>query len=289
MSGAPKFALVAGCLAAVVLATGCGAQPGSTHRASLQDCAGYGVRAIEQHLTVTRVPAACRGLTRAQIDQAVTRAVDIVAGGRRKVAWRRAAVAAGARLARLVTTPQPAISPAPGGIRPVAARQPPTGRGIAVAALLSWLLTAGIGSYLLVGWLMRGRIGLPRGRPGGIPSAVIVGHFGLAATGLVGWVAYLVTDRVFLAWTAVGLLLAVAGLGMATLLTGLDAPARAAVTAVVTAGASADGSGVIPAGDRSAGIVPSAGRPPVLLIAGHGALAMATLLLAVAAATAPGR
>ena len=81
-----------------------------------------------------------------------------------------------------------------------------------------------------------------------------------------------------------GLLLAVAGLGMATLFTGLDGPARA----VVSAGASADGSGVISAGDRSAGIVPS-GRPPVLLIAGHGALAMATLLLAVAAAIASGR
>ena len=286
MNVTPKMAVLAGALAAVVLAAGCGTQPGGTHRASVPGCAAYGVRAIERHVTVTRVPAACRGLTRAQIDQSVTRAVDIVADGRRKVAWRRAAVAAGARLARLVTTPRPAISPAPGSIRPVAARPPPTGRGIAVAALLSWLLTAGIGSYLLVGWLMRGRIGLPRGRPGGIPSAVIVGHFGLAATGLAGWVAYLVTDRVFLAWTAVGLLLAVAGLGMATLFTGLDGPARAVVAAPghPPMGAESYRPGTGARGHRAV-----RDRPPVLLIAGHGALAMATLLLAAAAAIASGR
>ena len=78
-----------------------------------------------------------------------------------------------------------------------------------------------------------------------------------------------------------GLLLVVAGLGMATLFAGLDGPAYAAAAG---AGASADGPGVVPAGEVPAGILPSRDRPPVLLIAGHGALAMATLLLAVAAA-----
>jgi hypothetical protein len=283
MNVTPKMAVLAGALAAVVLAAGCGTQPGRPHRASVPGCAAYGVRAIERHVTVTRVPAACRGLTRAQIDQSVTRAVDIVADGRRKVAWRRAAVAAGARLARLVTTPGPAISPVPGSIQPVSARPPPAGRALAVAALVSWLLTAGIGSYLLAGWLSRGRTGRPRGRPGGPPPAVIAGHFGLAATGLAGWAAYLATDRVILAWTAVGLLLVAAGLGMATLFAGLDGPVYAA-PAGAGAGASADGPRIVPAGEVPAGILPSGDRPPVLLIAGHGALAMATLLLAVAAA-----
>jgi hypothetical protein len=79
----------------------------------------------------------------------------------------------------------------------------------------------------------------------------------------------------------VGLLLVAAGLGMATLFAGLDGPVYAAPAG---AGASADGPRVVPAGEVPAGILPSGDRPPVLLIAGHGALAMATLLLAVAAA-----
>jgi manganese efflux pump family protein len=257
-------------VAAAVLAAGCGSQHRGAHRASMQGCADYAVRAIEQHVTVTRVPAACRGLTRAEINQAVSRAVDTVAGGRRKVAWRRLAVAAGARLSRLVTTPRPAISPVPGSMPSGSVRRPGSAGAIAVAALVSWLLTAGIGSCLLVGWIGSVGIGRPRGGQRSPPPAVVAGHFGLAATGLVVWIAYLAAGQVFLAWTAVGLLLAVAGLGMATLSVSLgDQGPAAVVPERPPAGAAQPGS-----------------RPPVLLIIGHGALAMATLLLALLAATA---
>jgi hypothetical protein len=50
---------------------------------------------------------------------------------------------------------------------------------------------------------------------------VIAGHFGLALGGLVIWAAYLVAGWAALAWTAVGVLLPVAGLGVATVSIGL--------------------------------------------------------------------
>ena len=171
MNVTPKMAVLAGALAAVVLAAGCGTQPGRTHRASVPGCAAYGVRAIERHVTVTRVPAACRGLTRAQIDQSVTRAVDIVADGRRKVAWRRAAVAAGARLARLVTTPPASDQP---GARQYSARsRPPAAHGPRDRRRRAVELAADRWYRFLparLGWLMRGRIGLPRRRAGRHPA-----------------------------------------------------------------------------------------------------------------------
>src|ERR1022692_3886333 len=226
MNVSRQVAAVAGCLLAVLLAAGCGAEPGSAHRATMQGCTDYGVHAIEDHVTVTRMPAACRGLSKEEINQSVSKAVDTVAGGRRKVAWRKLAVAVGARLGRLVTSVPP----------------------------------AGSGSCLLVTWMAHGGLRRERAGPGNLPPAVVVGHFSLAVTGLILWIAYLAAGRTFLAWAAVGLLLAVAGLGMATLSIGLGSPARA-----------------------PAGIVPPRGGPPVLLIAGHGALAMATLLLALLA------
>jgi hypothetical protein len=262
MNVSRQVAAVAGCLLAVLLAAGCGAEPGSAHRATMQGCTDYGVHAIEDHVTVTRMPAACRGLSKEEINQAVSKAVDTVAGGRRKVAWRKLAVAVGARLGRLVTSVPPAISAVSGGGQPVPDRRPGIDAALAVAVLILWLLTAGSGSCLLVTWMAHGGLRRERAGPGNLPPAVVVGHFSLAVTGLILWIAYLAAGRTFLAWAAVGLLLAVAGLGMATLSIGLGSPARA-----------------------PAGIVPPRGGPPVLLIAGHGALAMATLLLALLAVT----
>src|SRR6202035_1735681 len=64
-----------------------------------------------------------------------------------------------------------------------------------------------------------------RGRTGGMPPLIILGHFGLAVTGLGLWIAFMASDLRVLAWTAAGLLLPTAGLGMATLVTALPEPA----------------------------------------------------------------
>ncbi len=79
-------------------------------------------------------------------------------------------------------------------------------------SLIAWILTAGGGFFLLSIWLRRG--GLAQ-REGGnrIRPPLIFGHFGLAATGLVLWVVYLLTDSGALAWIAFALLALVAALG----------------------------------------------------------------------------
>jgi hypothetical protein len=83
---------------------------------------------------------------------------------------------------------------------------------MAWAALISWVITAGGGFVLLGLWLRHGGM---RQREGGrrIRPALIFSHFGLAATGLVLWIVYLLNDSDVLAWIAFGILLAVAVLG----------------------------------------------------------------------------
>ncbi|GAA2102260.1 hypothetical protein GCM10009841_18590 [Microlunatus panaciterrae] len=85
---------------------------------------------------------------------------------------------------------------------------------MAIAALITWIITAGFGFYMLGTWLRGG------GARGGGPSArshfrppVVFGHFGLAAAGLVVWIVYLVTDSSLLAWIAFVDLLVVVTLG----------------------------------------------------------------------------
>jgi len=81
------------------------------------------------------------------------------------------------------------------------------------AALISWVLTAGGGFVLLSIWLARG--GMAQQRAGGttIRPPLILSHFLLAASGLVVWIIYLVTDSDFLAWLAFAILAVVALLG----------------------------------------------------------------------------
>jgi len=88
---------------------------------------------------------------------------------------------------------------------------------MAWAALILWVVTALGGFYLLVTWLRHG--GMQQGdRPGRrIKPPLILGHFALAATGLVLWIVYVATDSDALAWIAFALLLVVALLGFTML------------------------------------------------------------------------
>jgi hypothetical protein len=81
------------------------------------------------------------------------------------------------------------------------------------AALILWVLTAGGGFVLLARWLASG--GMKQTGTGRIRPALILGHFGLAATGLVLWIIYVASDSSALAWIAFVLLLIVATLGFA--------------------------------------------------------------------------
>src|SRR5215212_8989980 len=82
-----------------------------------------------------------------------------------------------------------------------------------IAALVTWVITASIGSFMLIRWLSRGGL-----RPRGVatthfPPARVFTHFGLAAGGLVLWIGYLVTDSSAVAWIAFAALVLVALLG----------------------------------------------------------------------------
>jgi manganese efflux pump family protein len=83
---------------------------------------------------------------------------------------------------------------------------------MAWAALISWIVTAGGGFVLLALWLRHG--GMSQGEQGRqIRPPLILSHFLLAATGLVLWIIFLISDSDALAWVAFAILLLVALLG----------------------------------------------------------------------------
>jgi manganese efflux pump family protein len=94
------------------------------------------------------------------------------------------------------------------------------------ATLISWLLTASLGGYMLHTWLARGGLHRERARPGGLPPQLIFGHAGLAITGLLVWTSYLAVGVKALAWTAVVMLMITVGLGLSTVTLWTPYPAR---------------------------------------------------------------
>src|ERR687888_2467459 len=128
------------------------------------------------------------------------------------------------------------------------------------AALITWVLTAGGGFVLLSIWLKNG--GMAQRERGRIRPALILSHFGLAATGLVLWIIYVASDSEALAWIAFVLLLVVATLGFTMF--GVWLGQRRGRGGDVTAAPSA---------------VAAEQRFPVPIVGLHGLLAATTLVL----------
>ena len=130
------------------------------------------------------------------------------------------------------------------------------------AALITWILTAGGGFVLLSIWLARG--GMTQQASGGnaIRPPLILSHFLLAAGGLVVWIIYVATDSDALAWIAFATLAVVALLGWTMFAIWLRRRrARAGATEAATPG------------------TPAEQHFPVAIVAIHGLLAIATVLL----------
>ncbi|MEV4313717.1 hypothetical protein [Actinocrispum sp. NPDC049592] len=73
----------------------------------------------------------------------------------------------------------------------------------AIAALVAWVISAGVGVVMLLRW----RRAVPP------PPAALI-HLAAAATGLALWITYLSTDRpAALAWVTFGVLIVINGLG----------------------------------------------------------------------------
>jgi hypothetical protein len=94
------------------------------------------------------------------------------------------------------------------------------------ATLISWLVTASIGAFMLRSWLARGGLRRERARAGGLPPQLIFGHAGLALTGLLIWSVYEATGAKAAAWTAVVVMMVVIGLGLSTVTLWTPYPAR---------------------------------------------------------------
>ena len=135
------------------------------------------------------------------------------------------------------------------------------------AALIAWIATAGGGFVMLAIWLSRG--GMNQAREGGsrIRPPLILGHFLLAATGLVIWIIYVANDSDSLAWVAFVILAIVAALGwtMFALWYQRRQRGRTAATGVT--------------GEPGSSDTPPEQHFPVSIVALHGLLAVTTLVL----------
>jgi hypothetical protein len=94
------------------------------------------------------------------------------------------------------------------------------------ATLISWLVTASLGGYMLHTWLARGGLRRERAKAGGLPPPLIFSHAGLALSGLLIWAAFVASGARALAWTAVAVLMVTVGLGLCTVTLWTPYPAR---------------------------------------------------------------
>lgn len=140
---------------------------------------------------------------------------------------------------------------------------------MAVAALITWLVTAALGATMMATWL---RAGGSEPRAGGFPPPVVFDHFLLAAAGLVVWVVYLLTDTDAWARVAFVVLLLVAGLGDVLVLRWNRIRRSSDLT---TGGSSAGRAGRTAAATD----VRPERRIPAGLVGAHGVLAVATVVL----------
>jgi hypothetical protein len=247
----------------------------------VESCVQFGIAAIRHHVTVTSLPPACRGLTRAQVNFAVGTALHSAASGAGgKVRQRERIAKVSHFLEDLVAAVPPQRSepqaPAPAARQASQASQA-SQVTLGLIALCAWLITVALGLWMMTRWILRSRL---RHTPAGRlrrPPALNLAHLGLAGTSLLTWIAYLATGVTGLAWTACALLPLVAGLGMTLVF--LPPSASSADSAAAQALRTATASD--PARGES-----SRGRSrPAFTVGAHIIFATATILFAVLAVT----
>jgi hypothetical protein len=84
---------------------------------------------------------------------------------------------------------------------------------MSIAALVTWLVTAGFGFFMVLRWINHGGLRRSGAQASHFPPVRVFSHLGLAAAGLVLWIVYLVTGMSILAWVAFAALVLVAALG----------------------------------------------------------------------------
>jgi hypothetical protein len=156
---------------------------------------------------------------------------------------------------------------------------------MALAALITWVITAGLGFFMLGTWISNGGTRTDGSAASHFRPPVVFGHFLLAALGLLVWVVYVINDSQGLAWVAFVDLVVVAGLG--------DTLVYRWFKDRQTSGAGQTGSSALrrEAGGRTgstAGVVSATmlaeQRIPQAVVVTHGVFAVATVVLVLLAA-----
>lgn len=155
-------------------------------------------------------------------------------------------------------------------------------------ALLTWVVTALGGLFLLAIWLIEYDPDFQRAAATRLSVPVISGHAMLAIFGLGTWVTYLITDDDQFAWVTLAILAAVVSLGMSmatrwvVVYRSTARPARGRVPAAASVG---PGRAAVAGrlGEGSPGssdyLVPPERHFPIAVVIGHGILAFTTLAL----------
>jgi hypothetical protein len=163
---------------------------------------------------------------------------------------------------------------------------------MAYLALIAWFITVLGGLYMLAVWLIENDATDQRHATSRLPLPIIVGHMSLAVTGLAVWVAYLLLDRSALAWAALGILAAIALLGLTMFArwipvyrtTGAQARppqvARSSLFEPAPARAAATATAVYD--------VPPEGAFPLVVVLAHGTFAASTITFVVLTALGVG-
>jgi hypothetical protein len=137
---------------------------------------------------------------------------------------------------------------------------------MAYVALITWFCTILAGLYMLAVWLIENDKADGNAAASQLRAPVIVTHLLLAVTGLCVWVAYLILDRQALAWGAVTILGLIALLGVAMFARWIPASREPGVPVAAAA---------LPAAPPA----PPESNFPMVVVAGHGLLALSTVVL----------
>ena len=95
----------------------------------------------------------------------------------------------------------------------------PTGHGLPIAALVSWLLTEALGAFMLRSWVASGGAARAQRRPAnpdGMSLPILAWHAGLNLAGLLSWIIFVVSGLAAFAFVAVGFMAPAIGLGIST-------------------------------------------------------------------------
>jgi len=149
---------------------------------------------------------------------------------------------------------------------------------MALAALVTWIIAAGIGFFMLGTWISQGGARPQAGTASNFRPPVVFGHFVLAAAGLVVWIIYLFNSSTALAWVAFVDLLVVAVIGDLLVYRWVKDRRGAQPAAAAAAGGRRDGSGGATTSTSTSDALAEQRIPPVAVVA-HGLFAVITVVL----------